>query len=163
MMASERARERAVAGSRRCATSVRVGRPSHRRLLEHMPPKRKAPSKAASKKASASDEPAPASNKKSKSKEEAPPAPAKSPATAKSKPLGSRTVTELWNSPDYVENGKMTQEGFAGFIGELGIEEMSFEAIYLTFRLSPSTDVVDDVMTVCASKQSMQGALDGLG
>ena len=57
----------------------------------------------------------------------------------------------------------MDQEGFAEFIGALGIEEMSFEAIYLIFKMSPSSQTVDDVMTVCADKKSLQGAMDGLG
>lgn len=124
-----------------------------------MAPKRKAStaSKAASKKAK--DEPA--SSKKAKAKDELSP-PAKT-SSSKTKPLTQKSVAEVWNSAEYVEGGKMSQAGFAVFIQELGIEEMSFEAIYLTFRLSASSDAVDDVMTVCASKQSLQGGLDGLG
>jgi hypothetical protein len=69
----------------------------------------------------------------------------------------------VWATVHYVSEGKMTQEGFSSFIGELGIEEMSFEAIYLIFKLAPNSQAVDDVMIVCAAKQSMQSAMDSLG
>ena len=40
---------------------------------------------------------------------------------------------------------------------------LGVQAIYLIFKMSPSSQTVDDVMTVCADKKSLQGAMDGLG
>lgn len=116
-----------------------------------MPPKRKSKPAASTSNAT----------KKSKG-EEVPkdPAPAPSP---KSKSLGGKTVSEVWSTATYVSGGKISQEGFATFISDIGIEDMSFEAIYLSFRLSTSDQAVEDVFTVCASKQRLQFALDGLG
>ena len=130
-----------------------------------MAPKRKAKApSSSSKKAKAKEEdPTP-----SKVDVEAPAAPTaasskKSPAGGKTKPLGSRSVTEVWNSADYVTDGKMTQMGFATFTEHLDITAMSFEAFYLSFRLAPNQVAVDDAMIVCTSKHALQSALDGLG
>ena len=95
-----------------------------------MPPKRKAAASSASKKAPKKE----AKPEPVKEPEPAPaPAPAKSTTPAKSpkkdKPLASKSVTEAWNTSTYVSDGVMGQEGFGEFIGALGIEEMSFEAI----------------------------------
>jgi len=122
-----------------------------------MAPKRKAPAAAKS------------SAKKAKAKDEAPaaPPPAAPPAAAsspgKSKPLGSKSASEVWSSAEYVQGGKMGHEGFAALLSGLGIEEMTFEAVYLGYKLAPSQQTVDDVMTVCASKQALQNAMDSLG
>jgi len=119
------------------------------------PKKRKAASSSAS-----------SSSKKGKKTQEAPEpeaAPPPAPASGKSKPLGSKTASEVWSSSEYVQEGKMTQEGFASFISELGIEEMSFEACYLTFKLAPDSQAVDDVMIVCAAKHALQSTMDSLG
>jgi len=73
------------------------------------------------------------------------------------------TVSDIWASPEYVSDNRMTQEGFAKLITALSIEEMSFESIYLTYLLSGSPQTVDDVMVVCSAKPLMQRALDSLG
>ena len=130
-----------------------------------MPPKRKAAASSASKKKAPKKEAKP---EPVQEPEPAPaPAPAKSTTPAKSpkkeKALASKSVTEAWNTSTYVSDGVMGQEGFGEFIGALGIEEMSFEAIYLIFKMSPSTTEVTDAMIVCDSKKSLQGAMDGLG
>lgn len=105
-----------------------------------------------------------AASKKAKKEPEAEPKLEAPPALgSKSKPIERQSASEVWTSAEYVSEGKMTQEGFATLIGAIGIEEMSFEAIYLSFRLSPSEQTVEDVMTVCASKHSLQSAMDGLG
>ena len=58
----------------------------------------------------------------------------------------------------------MTQEGFAALCDQLSLEEMSFEAIYLTFLLGGlQTGPVEDVMCVCPSRMMMQRTLDALG
>ena len=122
-----------------------------------MAPKRKAsPSAAASKKKKAEPAPAPVPAAK-KAKEDAP---AKSPA---GKAPSAKTLQDVWSSADYVTDGKMTQQGFASLIEYLGVAEMSFEALFLTFRLAPNQQAVEDAMIVCTSKQSMQSALDSLG
>jgi len=114
-------------------------------------------------------QPTPAkSGKKAKAPAE-PSSPSAAPAVSSTKapakkPLAKMTVAELWSAAaGYVDNGGLTQEGFAKLIEELALEEMSFESIYLTFLLSGSSQTVDDVMVVCSSKAVMQRALDCLG
>ena len=122
-----------------------------------MPPKRKAAAKkepakkAAKTDAEPSGDPAPSASDK----------PAASPK--KGKPLGSMSATEVWGLSEYVQSGKMTQEGFAALLQGIGIELMTFEAIYFQYRLAPTPDSVEDPHTVCSSKHALQSCLDGLG
>ena len=125
-----------------------------------MPPKRKA---AAAKKESSS------AKKKSKATIEAPSpseaapaaAPAKSPG--KAKPVGSMSASEVWASDTFVTAGKMTQEGFSELLNAVGIELMTFDAIYLQYRLAPTTEAIDDPLIVCHSKQGLQSCFEFLG
>jgi len=71
-----------------------------------------------------------------------------------------KTATDVWNNPEYVEDGALGQDGFSKLCDALGIEGMSFEACYLNSMLSP---VVDDVLVVCASKAQLQRGIESIG
>jgi len=118
-----------------------------------MPPKRKASSKARAPPA-----------KKQETVDAAPalaPAQASSPAPAKA--LGKLTASDVWASSEYVQDQKMTQEGYGSLCKLLSLEEMSFEYIYLSFCLSGRRETVEDVMIVCSSKHLLQHTVDSLG
>ena len=129
----------------------------------NMPPKRKAATakKAESKKAKQAEP-------KEAEPEQTEPAPApaaakKASSPKKAKPVGSMSAAELWGSPDHVQDGKMTQEGFASVLTAIGIELMTFEAVYFSYSLCPTTEVIEDPNIVCQSKQALQSCLDRLG
>ena len=54
----------------------------------------------------------------------------------------------------------MSQAGFAALCDKIQVEQMSFEAVFLMFTLSPE---IDDVMVVCASKAAFQRGIECLG
>lgn len=80
-----------------------------------------------------------------------------------SKPVGSMSAADVWSSSDYVQGGKMTQEGFAALLSQIGVELMTFEAIYFQYKLYPTAEAIEDPLTVCKSKQALQSCLDSLG
>ena len=54
---------------------------------------------------------------------------AERPPRAQAKGAGGLTVAEVWSNKEYVSNGAMSQIGFGKLCEELGLEEMSFEAV----------------------------------
>jgi len=110
-----------------------------------MAPKRKATSKAAPPK---------------KAKVETSPAVEPPATSSKAKGSSGLSVADVWSSKEYVDKGAMSQEGFAKLCEALGLEEMSFESVYLMYTLSPE---VDDVMVVCPSKAAFQRGVECLG
>jgi len=99
------------------------------------------------------------SKKPTPKKAKAEPDPPEEPTTS----VGTKstlTVTEVWQSSEFVQGGAMTQGGFAALCDKLQVEQMSFEAFYLIYTLSPE---ITDVMVVCSSKTAFQRGVDSLG
>jgi len=70
------------------------------------------------------------------------------------------SVADIWASAEFIEGGVLSQTGFAALCDKLKVEQMSFEAVYLLFTLSPE---IEDVMVVCASKVAFQRGIECLG
>ena len=58
---------------------------------------------------------------------------------------------------DYVQGGKMTQEGFAALLSQIGVE-LTFEAIYFQYKLYPTAEAIEDPLTVCKSSRRCRAA-----
>ena len=102
-------------------------------------------------------------------KRKAPAKPAKKAAKSKeveeeaSGPFSKMTAAEVWSSAEYVEDGSMSQHGFAALCAAVSIEEMSFEQLFLMFQLGGCATTVENAMTVCPSKQTLQRTFEHLG
>ena len=82
------------------------------------------------------------------------------PRGARARRQGALTAVEVWSSEEFVQDGMMTQEGFAALCDRLDIEQMSFDACFLLHVLCPE---IRDVMVVCSTKAALDRGLGALG
>ena len=81
-------------------------------------------------------------------------------ARARPAPQGALTAADVWSSDEFVQDGVMTQEGFAALCDRLDVEQMSFDACFLLHVLCPE---IRDAMVVCTNQVALERGLGALG